>query len=120
MSAVRGIDRSRPDEALDDPDELGWKGEGLFVRDLDGRLIRYDEPTREELKKKVKLTIDGEEIEVYKAVPATDEMGNPRHDDRGRVIPRATTIYDAVSDLYQRMAAQKRESTRSELTPDTE
>jgi NAD-dependent dihydropyrimidine dehydrogenase PreA subunit len=120
MSAVPGIDRSRQDEALDDPDELGWKGEGLFVRDLDGRLIRYDEPTREELKKKVKLTIDGEEIEVYKAVPATDEMGNPRHDDHGRVMPRATTIYDAVSDLYQRMAAQKKDRTRSELTPDTE
>lgn len=69
-------------------EELGWKDEGLFVRDLDGRLIRYDAPTHEELEKRVKLTIDGVEIEVRKAVPATDEMGNPRYDDLGRIIPR--------------------------------
>jgi ferredoxin len=84
-------------------DELGWKEEGLFVRDLDGRLIRYDAPTREEFDKVVELTIDGHTIKVRKAVPATDEMGNPRHDDHGRAIPRATTVYDAVSQLYEKL-----------------
>ena len=71
--------------------------EGLFARDLDGRLIRYDKATREELDKEVKLEIDGEDVGVKKAVPATDEQGNPKYDDDGQVIPRPTTIYDAVT-----------------------
>jgi ferredoxin len=90
----------------DDDEEVGWK-EGLFVRDLEGRLIRYDEPTREQLNKMVKLTIDGVEIEVHKAVPATDEMGNPRYIN-GMVQPRATTIYDAVSKLYEKLDAENK------------
>ncbi len=111
MSTGPGNERTPLDEPADG-DELGWKEEGLFVRDLDGRLIRYDAPTREELEKKVKLKIDGAEIEVMKAVPATDEMGNPRYDDRGRVIPRATTIYDAVSQLYEKRAKDERSESR--------
>jgi ferredoxin len=91
---------------LDDDDldeELGWQEEGLFVRDLEGRLIRYDKPTREEFERKVTATIDGHVIEVRKAVPATDEMGTPLLDNEKQVIPRATTIYDAVSQLYERL-----------------
>jgi len=106
MSTGLGTDLPPLGAALDDDEELGWKEEGLFVRDLEGRLIRYDEPTRDLLEKKVKLTIDGVEIEVYKAVPATDEMGNPIYVD-DQVIPRATTIYDAVSELYEQLASGK-------------
>ena len=102
MSTEPGAD-SLPREQEDRADELGWQEEGLFVRDLDGRLIRYDAPTREEFDKVVELTIDGHAIKVRKAIPATDEMGNPRHDEDGRAIPRATTVYDAVSLLYEKL-----------------
>ncbi len=81
----------------EDRDEWAWSAEGLFARDLDGRLIRYDKATREELDKEVKLKIDGEDVVIKKAVIATDEQGNPKYDDDGQVIPRPTTIYDAVS-----------------------
>src|SRR5690242_14877995 len=82
---------------------LGWQERRLFVSDLKGRLIRYDAPSREEFDKVVELTIDGHAIRVRRAVPATDEMGNPRHDESGRAIPRATTVYDAVSQLYEKL-----------------
>jgi ferredoxin len=102
MSTRPGAD-SLTREQEDRADELGWQEEGLFVRDLDGRLIRYDAPTREEFDKVVELTIDGHPIKVRKAVPATDELGNLRHDEDGRAIPRATTVYDAVSQLYEKL-----------------
>jgi ferredoxin len=95
--------QSEPLEEDISADVLGWREEGLFVRDLDGRLIRYDAPTREEFDKVVELTIDGHVIKVRKAVPATDEMGNPRQGDDGLAIPRATTVYDAVSQLYEKL-----------------
>jgi CRP-like cAMP-binding protein/Fe-S-cluster-containing dehydrogenase component len=85
--------------------EWEWSDEGLFVRDLDGRLIRYDAATREELDREVTLEIDGESIVVKKAVVATDEQGNPRYDESGEVIPRPTTIYDAVSQRYEKFEA---------------
>jgi CRP-like cAMP-binding protein/Fe-S-cluster-containing dehydrogenase component len=92
---------SVPDDSEDFP---GWREEGLFVRDLEGRLIRYDSPTHKELDREVVLTIDSHEIKVPRAVPATDEQGNLKYDEQGRVIPRATTVYDAVSRLYKRLA----------------
>jgi CRP-like cAMP-binding protein/Fe-S-cluster-containing dehydrogenase component len=85
----------------DDRDEWEWLDEGLFVRDVNGRLIRYDAATRAELDKKVKLKIDGKEIDVKKAVVATDAQGNPKRDANGEIIPRPTTIYDAVSERYR-------------------
>ena len=84
-----------------DRDEWEWSDEGLFVRDVDGRLIRYDKATREELSKKVTLKIDGEDVVIEKAVIATDEQGNIKRDEDGQVIPRPTTIYDAVTRRYQ-------------------
>jgi ferredoxin len=105
MSTEPATDRpmTLDDSGLDD--ELGWLDEGLFVRDMEGRLIRYDKPTREAFEKKVTATIDGHVIEVRKAVPLTDEMGKPLLDDDGQVIPRATTVYDAVSQLYERLGS---------------
>ncbi len=83
-----------------DTDQWEWEDEGLFVRDLEGRLIRYDAATRSELDKKVELEIDGQKIAVKKALIATDEQGRPRRNAQGHVIPRPTTIYDAVSERY--------------------
>ncbi len=74
--------------------------EGLFARDVEGRLIRMDKVTADDFDKDITLTIDGRPVTVKKAVPATDAQGNLLKDDRGRVIPRATTIYDAASQLY--------------------
>ena len=78
-----------------------WEEEDLFARDFEGRLIRVDKATAAELEETIKITVDGHEIEVKKAVPATDEQGNIRRDPQGRVIPRSTTIYDAASQLYR-------------------
>src|SRR5262245_42676335 len=89
----------------DDLNEWAWPDEGLFVRDVNGRLIRYDAATREELDKDVALEIDGQVVVVKKAVVATDEMGRPRYDADGEVIPRPTTIYDAVTRRYERDGA---------------
>ncbi len=78
-----------------------WEEEDLFARDFEGRLIRIDKATAGDLEETIKITVDGHEIEVKKAVPATDEQGNVRRDSQGRVIPRSTTIYDAASQLYR-------------------
>src|SRR5436309_3199036 len=62
--------------------------EGLFARDIDGRLLRMDKVTAADLERDVTVTIDGKEITVKKAVPATDSQGNILRDERGAVIPR--------------------------------
>ena len=48
-----------------------------------------DKATAADLEETIKITIDGHEIEVNKAVPATDEQGNVRRDEHGRIIPTA-------------------------------
>ena len=65
-----------------------------------------DKATAADLEETIKITVDGHEIEVKKAVPATDEQGNIRRDEHGRVIPRSTTIYDAASQLYREKLAR--------------
>jgi CRP-like cAMP-binding protein/Fe-S-cluster-containing dehydrogenase component len=85
-----------------DRDEWEWADEGLFVRDVDGHLIRYDAATRQELDREVTLEIDGQKVVVKKAVLATDEVGKLRYDANGEVIPRPTTIYDAVTRRYEK------------------
>ena len=94
------------DQALghDDGDLAGfpvWEDEDLFARDFEGRLIRVDKATAADLEETIKITVDGHEIEVKRAVPATDEQGNIRRDPQGRVIPRSTTIHDAATQLYR-------------------
>lgn len=83
-----------------DHDEDQWLEEGLFARDSDGQLLRMDKATLDELDTIVTVKIDGREIEVPKAVPKTDSMGNILRDDNGQIIPRSTTIYDAVALAY--------------------
>ena len=97
MSTGPGNDAS-PQER----DEREWSDEGLFARDLDGHLIRYDAATRGELDRDVTLEIDGQKVVVKKAVPATDEQGKLKCDGNGEVIPRPTTIYDAVTKRYEK------------------
>jgi Fe-S-cluster-containing hydrogenase component 2/CRP-like cAMP-binding protein len=75
--------------------------ETLFARDIDGRLVRLDEVTAESLDQTVTLVIDDRVIQVKRAVVASDILGNPRLDEKGAVIPRATTIYDAAALLAE-------------------
>src|SRR6476646_11742209 len=87
--------------ASDPIDEFFYEeDEGLFARDVDGHLIRMDKVTADDFKKDITVTIDGRPVTVKKAVPATDAQGNVLLDERQRAIPRATTIYDAASQLY--------------------
>src|SRR3954447_3765817 len=74
--------------------------EGLFSRDENGRLLRMDKVTAADLDLDVTIKIDGRPVTVKKAVPATDSQGNYLKDEQGKVIPRATTIYDAASSIF--------------------
>lgn len=78
---------------------LAREEESLFSRDLDGRLVRLDKATADQLDEDVTLAIDDRAIRVKRAVPAVDSAGRPRLDEDGRVIPQATTIYDASTAL---------------------
>ncbi len=74
--------------------------EGLFVRGVDGQLLRMDKVTAEDLAKDITIKIDGRKVTVKKAVPATDAQGHIRRDHEGRPIPRPTTIHDAAAKLF--------------------
>jgi hypothetical protein len=57
--------------------------ESQYVSDLDGRLIRIEAATRNDLQRKVIVRIDGEDVkDVPVAVPATDDQGNIRREPR--------------------------------------
>jgi CRP-like cAMP-binding protein/Fe-S-cluster-containing dehydrogenase component len=79
---------------------LRSEDEGLFSRDVNGRLVRMDKATADDYGKQVTVTIDGRPVTVPKAVPSTDSQGNPLKDAHGMTIPRDTTIYDAASKLF--------------------
>ena len=74
--------------------------ETLFSRDFDGRLIRLDKVTDSDLEKNVTITIDGRPVTVRKATPATDSQGNFLKDDKGKIVPRPTTVYDAACKIF--------------------
>jgi CRP-like cAMP-binding protein/Fe-S-cluster-containing dehydrogenase component len=74
--------------------------EGLFSRDFQDRLVRMDAAAAADFDREVTVTVDGTLVTVRKAVPATDAQGNYLRDADGLVIPRATTIYDAATQLY--------------------
>jgi CRP-like cAMP-binding protein/Fe-S-cluster-containing dehydrogenase component len=101
------VDPDSPDPILEfDDDEDQWQEEGLFARDSDGHLLRMDEATRDELDTIITVCIDGRDVEVPKAVPRTDSQGNLLRDDDGLVIPRPTTIYDAVNMAYSQQSME--------------
>ena len=74
--------------------------EGLFSRDLDGRLVRMDKVTADDLNRDVTIKIDGRPVTIKKATPAIDSQGGFLKDAEGRIIPRATTIYDAAYKIF--------------------
>src|SRR5215218_1011584 len=82
-----------------DPILLGREEESLFARDDNDVLVRREKETRERFKDLVTVVIDGYSIEVPRAVPKTDALGNPLRDTDGGLIPRTTTIHDAASEL---------------------
>ena len=74
--------------------------EGLFARDVDGRLIRLERARPEDFDKYVNLTIDGQAVRIPKALPTLDSEGDIIRDAEGRPKPRFTTIYDAASTAF--------------------
>src|SRR5262249_39166298 len=83
-----------------DPMSIAWEEEGLFARDVNGQLVRFEKARASDYEKDVHLTIDGEDVVVKKATPLTDSQGNIVNDPDGRTIPRFTTIYDAATNRY--------------------
>ncbi len=77
-----------------------WEEEGLFSRDIDGQLVRLEKATESDYVKQITLTVDGQVVTIEKASPTKDAQGNVLRDERGRTIPRNTTIYDATQKLY--------------------
>ncbi len=73
--------------------------EGLFSRDVDGQLVRVDDPTENDYEKMVTMQIDGQSVTVPMAEPTKDANGNIVLDMEGRTTPRFTTIYDAAVKL---------------------
>jgi CRP-like cAMP-binding protein/Fe-S-cluster-containing dehydrogenase component len=86
---------------LEESELVAREEEPLFARDFDGQLVRLDKVTAEDFEKRFTIKIDGHDVPVQKAVPATDAQGNIRRDAAGKPIPRATTIYDAAQQLYR-------------------
>jgi len=74
--------------------------EGLFSRDVQGNLLRMDDPSEEDYNKIITLQIDGQTVQVPQARPLTDANGNLVLDLEDRTTPRYTTIYDAAVSLY--------------------
>lgn len=102
----------------DTPAEYSQQYESQYVTDLAGALIRVEDATRDDLKTIFTLTIDGQAVEVPKAVPFRDDQGNVRRDASGRVEPRLSTVYDAVSLRYgETTAAGFRASERKNPVP---
>ncbi len=87
-------------EILESTEYITAREESLFARDVDGQLIRFAGATLEDLESDIRLWIDGHEMVVKKAVPLRNSQGTIVADEKGELIPRPTTIYDAVSQWY--------------------
>jgi Fe-S-cluster-containing hydrogenase component 2 len=83
-----------------DETSIAWEAEGLFSRDVNGQLVRFEKARQSDYAKDITLTIDGEAVTVKNATPLTDSQGNIVNDADGRTIPRFTTIYDAATKRY--------------------
>ena len=87
-------------DILESTEYITAREEALFARDVDGQLIRFTEATLRDLDEDIKLSIDGQELTVKKAVPLRNSQGTIVANELGELIPRPTTIYDAVSQMY--------------------
>ncbi len=76
------------------------ENEGMFARDVDGRLVRVERATAKDFDTDVSLTIDGHEVVIKKAIPTKDSQGTILRGEDGQPIPRFTTIYDAASSAF--------------------
>ena len=88
--------------AVADRDETGkpYDDEGLFARDIDGRLVRVRRSTADDFDAEIRLTIDGQPVTVKKAMPRRDSQGAILRDAEGQAIPRPTTIHDAAAEAF--------------------
>ncbi len=80
---------------LDLPGGARDEDESPFARDIDGFLVRLDQPTAADLDTDVNLTIDGHQVTIKKAALTLDPLGHPIYRD-GHTVLRANTIYDAA------------------------
>jgi len=87
-------------EILESNEYITAREEALFARDVEGQLIRFTDATLKDLDEDIKLSIDGQLMVVKKAVPLRSSQGAIVTNDLGELVPRPTTIYDAVSQLY--------------------
>jgi Fe-S-cluster-containing hydrogenase component 2/CRP-like cAMP-binding protein len=85
-----------------DFDELFERYESQYARDLDGRLIQVRKATHDDLRTIIPVRVDGRAVEVPLAVPATDDQGNLLRDEAGDLVPRNTTVLDAVAEAYKK------------------
>ena len=76
------------------------ENEGMFGRDINGRLMRVEHATAKDFDEDVRLKIDGRELLVKKAIPTKDSQGNILQGEDGQPIPRFTTIYDAATQAF--------------------
>src|ERR1700683_363097 len=90
-----------------DETSIAWEAEGLFSRDVNGQLVRFESAQELDYEKDIRLTIDGEEVIIKKARPLADSQGNIVNDPDGRTIPRFTTIYDATTKRYVKQLGDK-------------
>ncbi len=86
----------------DESEYISAREEALFARDIDGQLIRAADATLGDLEKDIHLTIDGQAVVVKKAMPMRNSQGVVVVNERGELVPRPTTIYDAVTQMYVR------------------
>ena len=86
--------------AIEDTENSISIQESLFARGVDGQLVRVVQATSKDLYTNINLIIDGDQVVVKKAVPQRNSQGTILRNDSGEVIPRPTTIYDAVSAHY--------------------
>jgi len=89
-------------ELLEGQEYISAREEALFARDVDGQLIRRADASLSDLEQDVRITIDGQQIIVKKALPLRNSQGVVVVNQRGEVVPRPTTIYDAVTQKYVR------------------
>lgn len=78
------------------------ENEGMFGRDVNGRLIRVEKATANDFDEEIHLKIDGWDITAKKAIPTRDSQGNIIRGKDGQPVPRFTTIYDAASMAFVR------------------
>ena len=75
--------------------------EAFYARDVDGFLIRVDPATHDQMHDPVELSVDGEPVTSWQAVPWRDDQGRVRREPDGKLVPRLATLYDAIVEHYQ-------------------